>query len=67
MTERERILDRLTKLLAMSKSPNSNEAATAKRMADSLMKKHRLTKADVSSYAPAGFYERPMGDRKSVV
>jgi Protein of unknown function (DUF2786) len=63
MTERERILDRLTKLLAMSKSPNSNEAATAKRMADSLMKKHRLTKADVSSYAPAGFYERPMGSK----
>ena len=63
MTERERILDRLTKLLAMSKSPNSNEAATAKRMADSLMKKHRLTEADVSSYAPAGFYERPMGSK----
>ena len=63
MTERERILDRLTKLLALAKSPNANEAATAKRMADSLMKRHKLTKADVSSYAPAGFYERPMGSK----
>jgi hypothetical protein len=63
MTERERILDRLTKLLAMSKSPNVNEAATAKRMADNLMKRHRLTMADVRGYAPAGFYERPMGSK----
>jgi hypothetical protein len=63
MNERERILDRLTKLLALAGSPNSNEAATAKKMAESLMKKHKLTRADVSAYAPAGFYERPMGSK----
>jgi len=63
MKERERILDRLTKLLALAGSPNSHEAATAKKMAESLMKKHKLTRADVSAYAPAGLYERPMGSK----
>jgi hypothetical protein len=61
MTARERILDRLTKLLALERSPNTNEAATAARMAVGLMKKHGLTKADVVGYLPSGFYEKAMG------
>lgn len=61
MTDRERILDRLTKLLAMARSPNAHEAATAGRMAESLMSKHGLTRGDVEAFAPAGLYEKPMG------
>ena len=63
MTERERILDRLTKLVALAGSPNRNEAATAERMADSLMQKHGLSKKDVTTYKPPGFYELPMGTK----
>jgi hypothetical protein len=49
------------KLLALERSPNTNEAATAARMAAGLMKKHGLTKADVVGYLPSGFYEKAMG------
>lgn len=63
MTERERILDRLTKLVALAGSPNRNEAATANRMAETLMAKHGLSKKDVTTYKPPGFYELPMGTK----
>jgi hypothetical protein len=61
MTERERILNRVVKLLALADSPNVNEAATAKKMADGLMVKHGLSKDDVTDSTSSGFYELPMG------
>jgi len=61
---RERVLDRLSKLLELSNSPNSHEAATASRLADALMRKHGLTKEDVRNYtceSRSGVFELPLG------
>jgi hypothetical protein len=63
MSDRERILDRLTKLLALSRSSNPNEAATAGRLADRLMKEHELALADVEGFQPAGIFEKSMGSK----
>jgi hypothetical protein len=46
MTEREKILDRIRKLLELSKDPdNENEAAAAAGAAQKLMEKHRIEEA----------------------
>jgi hypothetical protein len=63
VVERERIIDRLAKLLALAASPNANEASTAQRLADSLMAKHNLSKAEVAVQEHSGFYELPMGSK----
>lgn len=60
MSQRNRILDRLAKILARAASSNPHEAATARAMADQLMAEHGLTEADVSGHA-AGLFELPMG------
>ena len=63
MTDRERAFERIEKLLALAESPNANEASTATRIAESLMAKHGLTRAEVKSRAKSGFYELPMGSK----
>ena len=61
MTDRVRLLDRLTKLLALERSPNLYEADAATKLAERLMKKHKLTRGEVAAHETSGFYERPMG------
>lgn len=43
-----KILDRIKKCLALAKSGNANEAATALRQAQALMEKHGVTQADIN-------------------
>lgn len=45
---KQRALDKIKKCLALSKSANSNEAATALRMAQALMRQHGLTLEEVA-------------------
>jgi len=46
--ERQRIIDRVRKMLAMADdNANANEAATAARMAEALMRKHQIDNADL--------------------
>jgi hypothetical protein len=63
MTDRDRQLDRLAKLLALESSPNVHEADAARRAAERLMKKHGLLREEASGRSPSGYYERPMGSR----
>lgn len=44
----ERAIDKIKKLLALSKSTNPNEAATALRQAQALMRKHDVTDEQIS-------------------
>lgn len=43
----ERVIRKIKRCLALSKSSNENEAATAMRQAQALMREHRLTELDV--------------------
>ncbi len=49
LTDRERAIEKIKKLLALAddKGATANEAATAARQAESLLRKHNLDKADV--------------------
>ena len=49
MTDTKRILDKIKKCLALSKSANENEAATALRQAQKLMEAHSISELDVLS------------------
>lgn len=60
-SERDRVLARLDKILARTKSSNVHEAATARRMADELMARHGLADADLKKHAEAGYYELSLG------
>jgi len=60
-SERNRVLDRLGKILARTKSANSHEADTARRLADELMARHGLTDADLKKHANAGYHELSLG------
>ena len=55
--KRNKILDRVKKLLALSTSSNVNEAATAAAAAQKLMLEHRLTEADVSDTQEGQMFE----------
>ena len=44
---REKIIDKIQKCLALSKSPNENEAATALRQAQKLMSRHGITELEI--------------------
>ena len=44
----QKILDKISKLLALSESDNPNEAAIALERAQKLMKEHSVTMTDVS-------------------
>ena len=61
----EKILDKIKKCLALSKSSNSNEAATAMRQAQALMRKYGVNQDQVdlsdvnSAYAAAGTVQNP--------
>jgi hypothetical protein len=59
--KRDKILDRVKKLLALSTSSNVNEAATAAAAAQKLMLEHRLTEADVSDTQDGQMFELSMG------
>lgn len=48
MSDRDAILDRIRKCMALSKSANEHEAAAALRQAQKLMEIHQLTAADVA-------------------
>jgi hypothetical protein len=61
VSSKSRILDKLAKLLALAKSPNAHEAATAQSMADKLMSDHGISQDDVETHTSSGFYELPMG------
>lgn len=61
MPERERLLDRLSKLLALAKSTSEHEAATARRLADDFMSRHGLTRADVDAHDASAYCELSMG------
>lgn len=49
-----KILDKIKKCLALSKSSNANEAATALRHAQALMRQHGITEADVEALGFSG-------------
>ena len=59
--KRNKILDRVKKLLALSTSSNVNEAANAAAAAQKLMLEHRLTEADVSDTQEGQMFELSMG------
>jgi hypothetical protein len=61
MSERERVLSKLDKILARAKSANVHEAETARRMADELMVKHGLTDADLERHHESGYHEVSLG------
>lgn len=63
MNDRQRILDRLTKLMAMSRSPNPHEAETARKMAESLMQLHGIESREIENFQPGGLFEKPMGSK----
>jgi hypothetical protein len=63
MTDRDRQLDRLAKLLALESSPNVHEADSAGRAAAALMEKHGLCREEASGRTASGYYEHPMGAR----
>lgn len=46
--EHQKKIDRIAKLLALSTSPNQNEARTAKEKAQELIKKYNLTQGEVA-------------------
>jgi hypothetical protein len=46
------IIERVQKLLALSKSDNPNEAAAAAALADKLIQKHQLTEAELQAASP---------------
>ena len=53
MEELDKIKIRIKKLLALSKSPNENEAASALRKANELMADYKLTAEQFSNYTKA--------------
>jgi len=59
--KRDKILDRVKKLLALSTSSNVNEAANAAAAAQRLMLEHKLTEADVSDTQEGQMFELSMG------
>lgn len=63
MTDRDRHLDRLAKLLALESSPNVHEADSARRAAESFMRRHGLRREEASGRTASGYYEHPMGAR----
>lgn len=58
---RDKTLDKIAKLLALANSANPNEAATARRAADRLMEKHKITPAEARSHVLSGYHELSLG------
>lgn len=52
--DKAKVLDKIKKCLALSKSSNANEAATALRHAQALMRTHGITEADVEALGFSG-------------
>jgi len=49
MNDRERVIDKVRKLLALSNSPNENEAIAAAEKAQAMILEHNLTNADIEA------------------
>lgn len=49
MDTKQKVLDKIKKCLALGKSSNANEAATALRQAQALMRKHGITELDIDT------------------
>lgn len=60
----DKIVDKIRKLLALSRSENVNEAALAAERAHRLMLEHRLTLSDVTSALPEGVIEDEICDER---
>lgn len=54
MTEQERVIDKIRKLLALAGSPNENEAAVASEKAQALLAEHNLSMTDIKSGTEKG-------------
>jgi len=50
MDDFNKIKSRIKKLLALSRSPNPSEAASALKMAQALMEKYRIARADINTF-----------------
>ncbi len=61
MTRREKQVQRLRKLLALARSPNPHEAASARLKADELMAEHGLGEKDVAAPTTGDLYELALG------
>jgi len=61
MSDRARLLDRLSKLLALACSPNEHEAAAARSLAAGFMTRHGLTRQDVEEHDASAYFELSMG------
>ncbi len=48
MEPNQNIIEKIQKLLALSKSPNENEASTALRMAMDMLSKHNLSMSEIN-------------------
>ena len=60
-SRRDKVLDRLKKILALSTSSNVNEAANAAAAAQKLMLEHKLSESDVSDTQEGQMFELSMG------
>ncbi len=60
-TGRERLLDRLRRLLALAGSDNVHEADAAQRAAERLMWHHGFSREDAEQESQSGYFELPMG------
>jgi hypothetical protein len=58
-----KVLSRLRKLLALARSANAHESASARAKAEALMASHSLTEADAAVPVPDEVVEHPVGSR----
>lgn len=63
MGQRERLVGKVAKLLALGASPVACEAVSARRMAAALMEKHGIGRGEVDSWEGSGYFEKSMGSR----
>jgi hypothetical protein len=63
VAQRDRLVGKVAKLLALGASPAACEAASARRMAEALMKTHGIRADEVSSWEGSGYHEKSMGSR----
>lgn len=61
--DRDRALDKLRKLLALARSSNPHEAASARSQASGLMSRYHLTEADVVAHENTDYCELSLGDK----
>jgi len=62
MTDMDKVLDKIRKLLALSSSPNEAEAASALTKAHEMLKKHNLSMVDLKDKTEDGIISFDFGD-----